>query len=118
MVTICTIGSQMVLKRGVNGIISVLKTEGSLAFILSAATSPIVIAAVALQGVAYVIWLFVVAQERLSVAFAISGSFFYLTMAFASWFFYGERLTAYQWFGLVFITVGVLLVTLNQGAAR
>lgn len=111
IVTFCTIGSQVILKRGVNEIVSVLKNEGAVAFVLAAATSPIVISALTLQGVGYVIWLFVVAQERLSVAFAMSGSFFYLTMAAVSWLVYGEKLALYQWFGLVLITVGVVFVT-------
>jgi drug/metabolite transporter (DMT)-like permease len=113
-VTLCTIASQVILKRGVNGIVTILKNEGSLAFIMAAITSPIVIVALALQGLGYVIWLFVIAQERLSVAFAMSGSFFYLTMAVVSWLIYDEKLVIYQWIGLLLITVGVVMVTLGQ----
>ena len=113
-VTLCTIVSQVILKRGVNGIVTILKNEGSLAFIMAAITSPIVIVALALQGLGYVIWLFVIAQERLSVAFAMSGSFFYLTMAVVSWLIYDEKLVIYQWIGLLLITVGVVMVTLGQ----
>ena len=104
----------IILKKGVNDIVQVLKNEGAISFVLSAATSPVVIAALSLQGVGYVIWLFVVAQERLSVAFAISGSFFYLTMAVVSWMIYNEKLVIYQWLGLVLITVGVVMVTAGQ----
>ena len=114
IVTLCTIGSQIILKKGVHEVIEVLKNEGPLAFVLSAAVSPIVVSAVLLQGIGYIVWLFVVAQERLSVAFAISGSFFYLTIAFVSWILYDEKLSLLQWLGLVLITIGVLLVTLNQ----
>jgi drug/metabolite transporter (DMT)-like permease len=114
LVTLCTIASQVILKRGVNGIVTILKNEGSLAFIMAAITSPIVIVALALQGLGYVIWLFVIAQERLSVAFAMSGSFFYLTMAVVSWLIYDEKLVIYQWIGLLLITVGVVMVTLGQ----
>jgi len=116
VVTLCTIGSQVILKKGVHQLIDVLRTEGPLAFVLSAAVSPVVITAVLLQGAGYVVWLFVVAQERLSVAFAISGSFFYLTIAFVSWMLYDEKLSIQQWFGLILITLGVLLVTLNQSS--
>jgi multidrug transporter EmrE-like cation transporter len=114
LVTFCTIGSQVVLKRGVNEIVMVLRNEGAVAFVWAAATSPIVISALTLQGVGYVIWLFVVAQERLSVAFAMSGSFFYLTMALVSWLLYDERLVLSQWIGLVLISFGVVLVTAGQ----
>lgn len=112
LVTLITIGSQLILKRGIGDISSVLRQDGAIAFVWAAATSPLVIAALALQGMGYVVWWFVISQERLSVAFAISGSLFYLVMAAASWLMYGERLNVPQWIGLCLITAGVLLVTL------
>lgn len=115
MVTLCTIGSQLVLKRSVGNIAVVLRESGIPAFLWAAATSPGVIGALALQGTGYVIWMFVLVRSQLSVAFAISGSFFYLLMAAASWLLFGERLTAVQWGGLLLISAGVLMVT--QGAS-
>jgi len=41
----------------------------------------------------------------------VSGSFFYLVMAAASWFVFGERLSLLQWAGLALISTGVLLVS-------
>ena len=116
LVTLITSGSQLILKRGIGDISTVLQQDGALAFVWAAATSPVVIAALALQGMGYVVWWFVISQERLSVAFAISGSFFYLVMAAASWLLYDERLNAQQWIGLVLITAGVLLVNLYKEA--
>ena len=112
IVTFCTIGSQLILKKAVSGISYSLKEFGVSAFLWAAATSPWVLLALALQGAGYVLWLFVLTGERLSVAFAISGSFFYLVMAAASWYFFDERMTVLQWLGLVLISVGVLLVTM------
>lgn len=111
LVTFCTIGSQLLLKHAIGGIAVVLKEQGAVQFVLAAIQSPLVITAVAIQGIGFVVWWFVLTQERLSVAFAISGSFFYLVMAAASWALYGERLSAPQWAGLALITIGV--VTLN-----
>jgi drug/metabolite transporter (DMT)-like permease len=111
LVTLCTIGSQLILKSGVNSLVAVLRNDGIVPFLFAAMTSPKVITALAIQGGGYVIWLFVLAQSRLSVAFAISGSFFYLVMAAASWLVFGERLTPAQWVGLVLISLGVILVT-------
>lgn len=115
VVTFCTIGSQLVLKGAVVPLSSILREQGVIDFLLAAAMSPRVLLALAIQGLGYLIWLLVITQERLSVAFAISGSFFYLVMAAASWFFYGERLGGLQWLGLVLISSGVLLVTLGAG---
>jgi drug/metabolite transporter (DMT)-like permease len=112
IVTLCTIFSQLILKRGVGQLLEVLKEAGRIEFVMSAATSPYVIAALALQGVGYVVWLFVLTQERLSVAFAMSGSFFYILMAAASWVFYDERLSLGQWAGLFIISIGILMVNL------
>lgn len=111
--TLCTIGSQLVLKRAVGNISAVLREAGIVSFLIAAATSPAIILALSIQAAGYVVWLFVLTQEKLSVAFAISGSFFYLTMAAASWLFFAERLNAHQWVGLVMITMGVLLINLG-----
>lgn len=111
LVTLCTIGSQLILKSGVNALVTTLRTEGVASFLFAAMMSPKVITALAIQGTGYVIWLFVLAQSRLSVAFAMSGSFFYLVMAAASWLVFGERLTLVQWGGLVLISLGVMLVS-------
>ncbi|WP_449429417.1 hypothetical protein [Rhodanobacter umsongensis] len=111
--TLCTIGSQLILKRAVGNISVILREAGIVNFLIAAATSPAVILALSIQGVGYVVWLFVLTREKLSVAFAISGSFFYLTMAAASWLVFNERLTTHQWIGLALITAGVLLVNLG-----
>jgi drug/metabolite transporter (DMT)-like permease len=113
LVTLCTIGSQLILKNGVGQITQVLREQGVVAFLMAAATSPLVILALTIQGLGYVVWLFVLTQSRLSTAFATSGSFFYLVMAGASWFLYGERLTGPQWFALVLISVGVMILNLQ-----
>lgn len=108
--TLCTIGGQLILKRAITGLKPLLQ-QGPLEFLLGAAVSPLVIAALALQVLGYVAWMFVLSKEKLSVAFAMSGSSFYLLMALASWYFFGERLSAGQWLGLLLISAGVVLVT-------
>lgn len=108
--TLCTIGGQLILKRAITGLKPLL-AQGPLEFLLGAAVTPLVYAALALQVAGYVAWMFVITKEKLSVAFALSGSSFYLLMAAVSWFFYGERLGPLQWLGLALISVGVVLVT-------
>ncbi len=116
--TLCTIGGQLILKRAMVSL-KPLQSQGIFEFLLGAAFSPLVWAALLLQVLGYVAWMFVISREKLSVAFALSGSMFYLLMAAASWFFYGERLAPLQWFGLALISAGVVLVTWlpQQGAA-
>lgn len=110
LTTLCTIGGQLILKRAVTDL-KPLMAQGPIEFLWGAALSPMVYAALALQVLGYVSWMFVISREKLSVAFALSGSTFYLLMAAASWYFFGERLGQAQWLGLVLISVGVVLVT-------
>lgn len=114
IVTLLTIGSQLTLKAAIGQVSAVLGERGVLAFVWAAMTSPGVLLAVSLQGIGFIVWWFVITQERLSVAFAISGSFFYLVMALASWLIYGEKLSVQQIIGLILITIGVLMVNLYK----
>ena len=107
--TACTIGSQLILKHGLQGLGGLAGTD-RVAFLLRVASSPWVAAALALQVVGYVAWFFVISREKLGVAFALSGSFFYIVMALMSWLVFGEQLTRVQWAGLAAITLGVLLL--------
>lgn len=115
--TLCTIGGQLILKKAMTTLKPLL-AQGPLDFLWGAAFSPLVYAALALQVLGYVAWMFVISKEKLSVAFALSGSTFYLLMAAASWFFYGEKLSSGQWLGLLLISAGVVMVTtLSQTAS-
>lgn len=114
--TLCTIAGQLVLKRAITGLKPLLE-QGPIDFLWGAMLSPLVYVALMLQVLGYVTWMFVITREKLSIAFALSGSTFYLLMAAASWFFYGERLAPMQWGGLVLISIGVVMVSaLQQGA--
>lgn len=117
LVTSFTISSQLVLKNAVNAITPILRNEGAIPFLFAAVTSPYVLGALVLQVGGYVLWFFVLAQERLSVAFAINGSFFYLLVAATSWYFFDERLNMWQWFGLVLISLGVVILNVADKTA-
>ena len=107
---LCTIGGQVILKRAVDALKPLL-ASGPVDFLIGAAMSPLVIAALSLQVLGYVSWLFVLSREKLSIAFALSGSTLYVLTALASWFFFNERLSAWQWLGFFLISTGVALVT-------
>lgn len=116
LVTCCTLGSQLLLKRGVSTLDMSLLASHKLAFLLQAVTSPYVLTAIAIQGCGFLLWILVVSRIKLGVAFAISGSFFYLLIAFSSWLLYGERISAMQWAGLTLISIGVALMNLGSAA--
>lgn len=112
-VTCSTLGSQLLVKRAVTQIALRDPVPTGLQWLVAACLSPGVIAAVAIQGLGFIVWVVVVSRVKLGLAFAISGSFFYILIAAASWLLYGERLVATQWLGLVLVSSGVLLMTLT-----
>jgi len=68
-----------------------------------------------LQVLGYVLWLVIVAREKLGVATATIGAGFYALMALSAWLIYGEALSALQWLGIFLVTCGV--VCISQGHA-
>jgi len=99
IVTCITLGSQLLLKKAI-GIFGPLAQSSRIDFIIAALTSPYVLIAIILQGVGFMLWIFVLSKMKLGIAFATSGAFFYLLVALASWYLYGEKLIFPQWFGL------------------
>src|SRR5688572_8700410 len=116
-VTCSTLGSQLLIKRAVGQIAARGLQVGKLDWLIAVSTSVPVIAAVLIQGVGFLVWIMVVSRVKLGVAFGISGAFFYVLMAAASWYFYDEKLIPIQWFGLALISSGVLMVTIAGRAA-
>ena len=113
--TCCTLVAQLLLKRVVSSDAArSAMSEGPAQFIMHAATVPATSIALAIQVAGYVTWLFVLSREKMAVAFAISGSIFYIITALASWHFFSERLTITQWSGLVLISLGVFTVTYGK----
>ncbi|NJC31339.1 undecaprenyl phosphate-alpha-L-ara4N flippase subunit ArnE [Xanthomonas arboricola] len=109
--TMCTLVAQLLLKRVVGTPEARLAMQGGLPdFVMHAASNPWAWLALSIQVSGYVIWLVVLSKEKMAVAFAISGSFFYLVVGLAGWVFYAERLSATQWLGICFISMGVLLI--------
>lgn len=113
--TVCTLVAQMILKKAVNmPAMKAALAQGPLDFVMGAALSPLVWLALVLQVLGYVTWFFVLTREKLAVSFAISGAMVYTITAFAAWHFYGERLGAMQWVGILMISAGVVLVAAQK----
>lgn len=106
VVSTITVVSQLVLKKGV----SVLDTSHAtpFQFVTMAITSPYILVSIIMQGVSFLLWVFVLSRANLGYAFGFSGAFFYMILPMLSWWIYGERLTLIQWSGLLLITMGVL----------
>lgn len=108
--TVNTAASHALLKRGLAG----AALPGAATDVARLAGhclgSPLVWCALSMQVLGYALWVVVISRERLAVATAISGSFFYLFMAVLGWIFFKERLSYPQLAGLALITAGVSLM--------
>ena len=109
--TVTTAASHALLKRGLAG--AHIPGDGiDVARIAShCLQSPHFWLALSMQAVGYALWVVVISRERLAVATAISGSFFYLFMAVLGWIFFKERLSFPQLTGLILIASGVMLMS-------
>jgi multidrug transporter EmrE-like cation transporter len=109
-VTLSTLASQLLVKNGVNIIAARNPGLKGFQWLVAAVLSPSIIGAVVIQAVGFLVWVVVVSRMKLGAAFAISGAFFYLFVALASWLIYDEKLNVLQWGGLAMISCGVLLM--------
>lgn len=114
--TLNAVISQLLLRRATLGL---GRAPSSLAglppYIGQAALSPWIYASVGLQVFGYVLWVMIVAREKLGVATATIGAGFYVLMSLSAWLIYGETLSPLQWVGIVLVTCGVVCV--SQGHA-
>jgi drug/metabolite transporter (DMT)-like permease len=114
--TVNAVVSQLLLRRATLGLGHAPTSVAALPqFVAQAALSPWIYASVVLQVLGYVLWLVIVAREKLGVATAAIGAGFYALMALAAWLLYGETLSAVQWIGIALVTCGVLCI--SQGHA-
>lgn len=111
-VTCSTLGSQLLIKSAVVGIAARTPPPAGLDWLMTVLMSPKVWGAVVIQGVGFLVWIAVVSRVKLGPAFATSGAFFYILLAAAGWYLYGERLAPLQWAGIALVSAGVLMISL------
>lgn len=112
--TIIAVASQLLLRRATVALGGApAGWSGLPRFVGQAALSPWIYGALGLQVIGYVLWLVIVAREKLGVATAIIGAGFYVLTALSAWLIYGESLSALQWTGVALVTCGV--VCIGQG---
>ena len=114
--TVNAVVSQLLLRRATLGLGRAPTSISAMPqFFAQAALSPWIYASVVLQALGYVLWLVIVAREKLGVATATIGAGFYALMALSAWLIYGEALSTLQWLGIFLVTCGV--VCISQGHA-
>jgi drug/metabolite transporter (DMT)-like permease len=111
--TVNSVISQLVLRRGLQDLVSPTSLRNLPRFIGSAALSPWIYASITLQILSYVMWMLIVSREKLGVATATVGAGFYSLMALSAWLVYGEILSPVQWVGIALVTLGVACISLG-----
>ena len=111
--TVNSVISQLVLRRGLQDLVSPASFTNLPRFICSAVFSPWIYASITLQILSYVMWMIIVSREKLGVATATVGAGFYTLMALSAWLVYGETLSPVQWAGIALVTLGVVCISLG-----
>ena len=101
----CDVAGQLCLKRGADG----LPDASGAAMALATLRSGWVLAGVAIYVVEIFVWLRILAEVSLSIAFPIA-SLNFLGITLASALVLGESVAPRQWLGAVLITCGVVIV--------
>jgi drug/metabolite transporter (DMT)-like permease len=112
-VTVNAVLGQLLLKRALTSLGGRAALDVLPKFLLDAIASPWMYASLAIQGLGYFLWMVLISREKLGVAAASVGAGFYILMPLCAWAVYGETLSALQWFGISFITVGVTCLSLG-----
>lgn len=110
-VTCATLGGQLLLKHATMQLAGRVPALTGLRWLASAFQMPAIWAAIAIQGIGFVVWLVVISRMKLGLAFAFAGACLYLLMPAVSWWLYGERLLPLQWVGIALISIGVLMLS-------
>jgi multidrug transporter EmrE-like cation transporter len=106
--------AQVLLKAGVSteSVQSALLAGSRSLKVLAVATSPLVIAGLAVYAVSAVLWLVTLSRVDLSYAYPFVGLGFLVTMGFGVWSL-GEPLTPMRLIGTGLVALGVSLVALT-----
>jgi len=107
IIAFCTITAQIILKKGLLLLGGVQFSSGVMVEIFRITHSPYVMGAFVLQGIIALFWIYVLSRTQLVYLFTMSGAFFYILLALASWIVLDERLSLIQWLGVFMISLGV-----------
>ena len=113
IVTVNAVFGQLLLKQALSMLGGRTALTSIPKFILSAIASPWIYASLAVQALGYFLWILLISREKIGVASASVGAGFYILLPLCAWAVFGESLTNWQWIGIVFITVGVIFVSVS-----
>jgi len=113
MIAVGTITAQITLKKGLLRLGGIDFSSGVMNEIIKLLCSPYITGALVLQGIIALIWIYVMSRTQLVYLFTMSGAFFYILLAMASWIVLGERLSLVQLLGVLMISAGIVCFNLK-----
>lgn len=111
-----TVSAQLLLKKGVQALGNLnfsFSFSGISSFIFRILQSGWLMSGLALFGISFLIWIFILSKFQLNVAYPIVVSINFFLIAVASWFLFKEYLVVRQILGIAFIALGVFLLLKN-----
>ena len=110
------LGSQLLLRQGAKGggPLSITGPADLLALIWRVLTTPLLFLGYALSAGSSLLWLIVLSRLELSYATPIMNGFFYLLLLLASAFILRENITAWRWFGTLFVLLGIAMISRSR----
>ncbi len=109
--TLILASSQIILKTGAAQIGGIsFKGFGDLfPLVLTLITNPLVVLGTLLMAASFFLWLYILSWFKLSVAFPLT-ALTYVFVALMSYFFLGDRLSFYNYFGITLIAGGIFFL--------
>lgn len=108
IIALGTITAQIILKKGLLLMGGIDFSSGVVIEIFRLLHTPYVVCSLFLQGLIALLWIYALSRIQLVYLFTISGAFFYILLALASWIFLGERISLIQWFGVLLVSLGII----------
>ncbi len=108
--TVTTVLSQLLFKQGMIVVGSVNFSFANMAaLIMNVIKSPYLLIGLFFYGVSFLLWLLVLSKLKISVVYPITSINFVLVLV-ASYFLFGEKLSIFQYLGILIIITGVLIL--------
>ena len=106
-----TVVSQLLFKKGMLSLADInFSLNNVFMLIKQVFLNPFLISGLLFYAISFLLWLFVLSKIKLSQAYPITSINFVLVLL-ASYYFFGEKLSLFQYFGILLIIIGVLALS-------
>jgi len=103
--------SQLLFKHGVSALGDVRFSLSGIGLIIANVfRNPFLLTGLFFYGISFILWLFVLMKIKLSIAYPFTSLNFVLVII-ASYYLFGEKLSVFQYCGIILITIGVFALS-------